>query len=177
MSNHTAESVALLEAFADAWKPHDANALMAFMTEDCVFESSAGPDVCGARYVGPEAVRAAARDERAGERQSQRLDTPRRHRARCLRPTRSRLRDVRAPVLSRVAEQCLAVRDAQGWVGAGPKPRENERPIGTLSVARRDTATRSSSSASRPSSCWRTIGAARRFRAQSGARAPSRAET
>lgn len=59
MSNHTAESVALLEAFADAWNRHDAAALMAFMTEDCVFESSAGPDVCGARYVGPEAVRAA----------------------------------------------------------------------------------------------------------------------
>ena len=31
---------------------------MSFMTPDCVFESSAGPDVCGARYQGADAVRA-----------------------------------------------------------------------------------------------------------------------
>ena len=48
----------LLEAFADAWNRHDAQALMSFMTPDCVFESSAGPDVCGTRYRGAEAVRA-----------------------------------------------------------------------------------------------------------------------
>ena len=48
-----------LEAFADAWNRHDVDALMTFMTEDCVFESSAGPDVCGTRYVGRPAVRAA----------------------------------------------------------------------------------------------------------------------
>ena len=48
----------LLQAFADAWNRHDVDALMSFMTEDCVFEASAGPDVCGARYVGREAVRA-----------------------------------------------------------------------------------------------------------------------
>jgi steroid delta-isomerase-like uncharacterized protein len=47
-----------LQAFADAWNRHDADALMSFMTEDCVFESSAGPDVCGTRYAGREAVRA-----------------------------------------------------------------------------------------------------------------------
>jgi len=29
-----------------------------FMTEDCVFETSAGPDVCGTRYAGHAAVRA-----------------------------------------------------------------------------------------------------------------------
>jgi steroid delta-isomerase-like uncharacterized protein len=49
---------AFLEAFADAWNRHDADALMTFMTEDCVFEASAGPDACGTRYVGREAVRA-----------------------------------------------------------------------------------------------------------------------
>ena len=49
----------LLQAFADAWNRHDVDALMSFMTDDCVFESSAGPDVCGIRYVGREAVRAA----------------------------------------------------------------------------------------------------------------------
>jgi steroid delta-isomerase-like uncharacterized protein len=46
-----------LQAFADAWNRHDVDALMSFMTEDCVFEASAGADVCGARYVGREAVR------------------------------------------------------------------------------------------------------------------------
>jgi len=48
----------MLQAFADAWNRHDVDALMSFMTEDCVFEASAGPDVCGTRYVGREAVRA-----------------------------------------------------------------------------------------------------------------------
>jgi steroid delta-isomerase-like uncharacterized protein len=49
----------LLQAFAEAWNRHDADALMSFMTEDCAFEASAGPEVCGARYAGREAVRAA----------------------------------------------------------------------------------------------------------------------
>ena len=48
-----------LQSFADAFNRHDADALMAFMTDDCVFEASAGPDVCGTRYAGREAVRAA----------------------------------------------------------------------------------------------------------------------
>jgi steroid delta-isomerase-like uncharacterized protein len=47
-----------LQAFADAWNRHDADALMSFMTDDCVFEASAGTDVCGTRYVGRDAVRA-----------------------------------------------------------------------------------------------------------------------
>jgi len=47
-----------LQAFAEAWNRHDVEALMSFMTEDCVFESSAGPDACGTRYAGREAVRA-----------------------------------------------------------------------------------------------------------------------
>ncbi len=57
---HVNEQVTIedLEAFADAWNAHDIDALMALMSEDCVFEASAGPDVCGARYVGREAVRA-----------------------------------------------------------------------------------------------------------------------
>jgi taurine dehydrogenase small subunit len=48
-----------LQAFADAWNRHDIDALMSFMTEDCVFESSAGPDVCGTRHAGRDEVRAA----------------------------------------------------------------------------------------------------------------------
>jgi steroid delta-isomerase-like uncharacterized protein len=59
MRNVSAEvGTQLLQAFADAWNRHDADALMSFMTEDCVFEASAGPDVCGARYAGHDAVRA-----------------------------------------------------------------------------------------------------------------------
>src|SRR3977135_100046 len=47
-----------LRAFADAWNRHDVDALMSFMTEDCVFEPSAGAGVWGTRYAGSESVRA-----------------------------------------------------------------------------------------------------------------------
>jgi ketosteroid isomerase-like protein len=56
----TAEvTVDSLQAFADAWNRHDIDTLMSFMTDDCVFEASAGPDACGARHAGRDAVRAA----------------------------------------------------------------------------------------------------------------------
>ena len=45
-----------LQAFADAFNRHDVDALMSFMTDDCVFEASAGPEACGARYSGRAAV-------------------------------------------------------------------------------------------------------------------------
>jgi steroid delta-isomerase-like uncharacterized protein len=48
-----------LQAFTDAWNRHDIDALMTFMTDDCVFEAAAGPDACGTRYQGREAVRTA----------------------------------------------------------------------------------------------------------------------
>ena len=48
-----------LQAFADAWNRHDADALMTFMTDDCVFEASAGAEVWGTRSTGRQAVRAA----------------------------------------------------------------------------------------------------------------------
>lgn len=54
-----AVSVEFLDAFAEAWNRRDVEALMSFMTDDCVFAASAGPDVCGTRYVGRAAVRAA----------------------------------------------------------------------------------------------------------------------
>ena len=47
----------VLQDFADAWNRHDIDALMSFMTDDCVFEASAGGQACGKRYVGPDAVR------------------------------------------------------------------------------------------------------------------------
>lgn len=46
-----------LDAFADAWNRHDLDRLMTFMSDDCVFEASAGPEVCGTRYEGREQVR------------------------------------------------------------------------------------------------------------------------
>ena len=52
-------TVDTLQAFADAWNRHDVDALMSFMTDDCVFEASAGPDVNGVRHEGREAVRKA----------------------------------------------------------------------------------------------------------------------
>jgi steroid delta-isomerase-like uncharacterized protein len=49
----------LLESFADAWNRHDVDALMSMMTEDGVFEASAGSEVNGQRHEGHRAVRAA----------------------------------------------------------------------------------------------------------------------
>ena len=52
-------TVSSLAAFSDAWNRHDIDALMSFMSPDCVFQTAGGPDACGARHVGPEAVRQA----------------------------------------------------------------------------------------------------------------------
>lgn len=58
MENQSDEiTVDFLQAFADAWNRHDVDDLMSFMTDDCVFETSAGEDICGTRYEGAEAVR------------------------------------------------------------------------------------------------------------------------
>lgn len=60
MSNaHIDVTIEFLQAFADAWNRHDVDALMSFMTDDCVFEASAGPEICGQRSEGREAVRGA----------------------------------------------------------------------------------------------------------------------
>lgn len=59
MSNANEQvTVETLQAFAEAWNRHDAEALMSFMTDDCVFQASAGSEVYGTRYTGPAAVRA-----------------------------------------------------------------------------------------------------------------------
>jgi steroid delta-isomerase-like uncharacterized protein len=50
---------ALLDRFADAWNRHDLDALMSMMTDDGVFQASAGPQADGQRSQGQEAVRAA----------------------------------------------------------------------------------------------------------------------
>jgi steroid delta-isomerase-like uncharacterized protein len=49
----------LLDRFAGAWNRHDLDALMSMMTDDCVFDASAGPQVNGQRSSGQVAVRAA----------------------------------------------------------------------------------------------------------------------
>ena len=57
--DHDVRLEQLLTAFADAWNRHDADALMSMMTDDPVFEASAGSDVDGQRHQGQQAVRAA----------------------------------------------------------------------------------------------------------------------
>lgn len=52
-------AVELLERFAEAWNRHDLDALMSMMSDDCVFEASAGPEASGRRSEGREEVRAA----------------------------------------------------------------------------------------------------------------------
>ena len=52
-------TTAMLEAFSAAWNAHDIDALMHFMSDDCVFQTAAGPDACGTRIGGAEAVRKA----------------------------------------------------------------------------------------------------------------------
>ena len=54
-----ADHLKLLERFAEAWNRHDPDALMLMMTDDGVFDASAGPDVHGRRSEGKQAVRAA----------------------------------------------------------------------------------------------------------------------
>jgi ketosteroid isomerase-like protein len=48
-----------LAAFGDGWNRHDVDDLMTFMSDDPVFETTAGKEVCGTRYAGREAVREA----------------------------------------------------------------------------------------------------------------------
>jgi ketosteroid isomerase-like protein len=50
---------AALAAFSDAWNRHDIDALMSYMHDDCVFLTAAGPDACGTRHHGREAVKKA----------------------------------------------------------------------------------------------------------------------
>lgn len=57
MIDAPAETVAVVNRFNEAFNRHDVDAIMAAMTEDCVFESTRpAPD--GERVVGQQAVRA-----------------------------------------------------------------------------------------------------------------------
>ncbi len=60
MNTHSAAvTAATLEAFSVAGNHHDIDALMSFMSDDCVFQTPSGPKACGSRHVGREAVRKA----------------------------------------------------------------------------------------------------------------------
>ncbi len=52
-------TAAFLQSFADAFNAHDVKAIMFHMTDDCVFESSAGPDVDGEKFTGQQQVKKA----------------------------------------------------------------------------------------------------------------------
>ena len=53
---------AFLDAFANSWNRHDTTAILAAMTDDCVFETSFGPTVAGTRYVGQAETRRGIED-------------------------------------------------------------------------------------------------------------------
>ena len=48
-----------LEAFGDGWNRHDVDFLMTFMSDNCVFETTSGPERCGKRFTGRDQVREA----------------------------------------------------------------------------------------------------------------------
>lgn len=55
--SHTQETLAVISRFNEAFNRHDVDAIMAAMTDDCVFEST-GPAPDGGRFAGQAAVRA-----------------------------------------------------------------------------------------------------------------------
>ncbi len=48
-----------LQSFADAFNAHDVKTIMSHMTDDCVFEASAGPNFDGEKFTGQEQVKKA----------------------------------------------------------------------------------------------------------------------
>lgn len=59
MPENAAASPELLKALFAAFNRHDADGVMALMTEDCVFEAAAGAEAHGQRFQGHHAVSAA----------------------------------------------------------------------------------------------------------------------
>jgi steroid delta-isomerase-like uncharacterized protein len=52
-------TVKFLDDFAAAWNRHDCDALLDFVTDDCIFDTSSGPNAFGERHKGKAALRAA----------------------------------------------------------------------------------------------------------------------
>lgn len=61
-SSQDSIKIKVVLGFAKAFNAHDANAIMSYMTNDCVFLASAGPDANGEKFVGKEAVKKAFED-------------------------------------------------------------------------------------------------------------------
>jgi ketosteroid isomerase-like protein len=55
-------TLSILDAFVNAFNAHDADRILSYMTDDCVFEASAGPHVDGEKFIGKEAVKKAFLD-------------------------------------------------------------------------------------------------------------------
>ena len=55
-------TIAILDSFANAFDAHDADKIISYMTDDCIFEASAGPDINGEKFVGKAAVKKAFED-------------------------------------------------------------------------------------------------------------------
>ena len=62
MQSHSQISESFLQSFADAFNAHDLDAIMWHMTEDCIFQASAGPDADGEKFTGEDDVRKAFED-------------------------------------------------------------------------------------------------------------------
>jgi steroid delta-isomerase-like uncharacterized protein len=50
-------TVETLSAIADAFNRHDVDGVMSFFADDVVFEAPKGPEPCGRRLIGADAVR------------------------------------------------------------------------------------------------------------------------
>jgi ketosteroid isomerase-like protein len=60
------DRLAVLQRVLDGFNAHDADAIVENFVEDCVFESSRGPDPWGRRFVGRSEVRSAFEARFAG---------------------------------------------------------------------------------------------------------------
>lgn len=58
MSKSDAPTVEFLEAYGEAWNDHDADRIMAAMTDDCIFETGGGESPWGDRHEGAADVQA-----------------------------------------------------------------------------------------------------------------------
>ena len=55
-------TIAILDGFANAFNAHDVERILSYMTDDCIFEASAGPNADGEKFSGKEAVKKAFED-------------------------------------------------------------------------------------------------------------------
>jgi ketosteroid isomerase-like protein len=58
-TKHDDATIELLDAMFAAFNRHDSAGVVALMTDDCIFETAAGPDIHGNRHVGKAAVKKA----------------------------------------------------------------------------------------------------------------------